>query len=435
MLWSRTLLPGRTTAVLLFLLVAAFVTARAHPPLPASVLDPRTIPEAWNVLRLSTANIEQLLRENRLAEIPDQASLCSPALRAIARLAPPAQRTAIAERTVRAETVVSTVAQSGTAGDRATAASAFAVLQADMHALAASFDPSAVGAEIYFCPMHPDFLNPDPAARCARCGMALQPRRIPYSFVYATPGEPTLHLALTVDPPLAADRASRVTLHLTQRGGSPVLESDLLMMHTRPIHLLIVDTALEDYHHEHPVPTATPGEYTFSFTPSREASYQVFADLVPLATGVQEFPFADLPGALMPVSAKTGPSHGADDTSVSVAGGLRFTLGNDESDGAPLHARRIYNVHVTVSEPDGRPVTRLEPVMNAFAHLVGFYDDRRTVLHLHPEGGEIVNPDVRGGPSLDFRFYAPKPGFVRLFCQVQIGGEAVYAPFNINVQP
>jgi hypothetical protein len=41
----------------------------------------------------------------------------------------------------------------------------------------------------------------------------------------------------------------------------------------------------------------------------------------------------------------------------------------------------------------------------------------------------------RGGPVLTFQFYAPKPGFYRLFSQVQLGGTQKFAPFGIQVEP
>ncbi len=421
---------GLVVGLWLFL---AVLTVRAHPPLPVGVLDPHTAPEAWNVLRLATANIGQLLRENRLAEIPDQASLCSPALRALARFAPPGQQIAVATRAVHGGAVVTSLAQAAMAGDHVTADAALATLTADLHAIAPAFGSGAVDAEIYFCPMHPDFLSANPTAHCDKCGMPLARRDIPYSFVYAPPGEPTLRLTLRPDAPPTPGRECRLIARLTQRDGSPVAESDLLVTHTRPIHLLIVDPALEDYHHEHPVPTGTPGEYAFSFVPAKATDYRVFADVVPTATGVQEYPCTDLPGTTAPNAAP--PPHG-ENTFACEAGGLHFALSSgDEGTNAPPQVRQVRTLRVTVSETNGQPAARLEPVMNAFAHLVGFYDDGRTVLHLHPEGGEITNPAQRGGPSLNFRFYPPKAGFVRLFCQVQINGMAVYAPFNVNVLP
>jgi len=76
---------------------------------------------------------------------------------------------------------------------------------------------------------------------------------------------------------------------------------------------------------------------------------------------------------------------------------------------------------------------KLEPVMGAYAHIVGFYEDRQTVLHIHPEGEEPKSADERGGPTFGFRFYAPKPGFIRLYVQVQVDGKQVFAPFGTMV--
>ena len=67
-----------------FALLAALLlahTALSDPVIPSDILNPKTAPEAWNVVRLATRNVALLLEENRLAEIPVQISFCSPALR------------------------------------------------------------------------------------------------------------------------------------------------------------------------------------------------------------------------------------------------------------------------------------------------------------------------------------------------------------------
>jgi hypothetical protein len=72
--------------------------------------------------------------------------------------------------------------------------------------------------------------------------------------------------------------------------------------------------------------------------------------------------------------------------------------------------------------------------MSAFAHIVAFNEDGRTVLHIHPAGAEPTRPEDRGGPAFAFKFYAPVPGFYRVYVQVQIAGAAEFAPFGLNVQ-
>lgn len=185
-----------------------------------------------------------------------------------------------------------------------------------------------------------------------------------------------------------------------------------------------------DYHHEHPVPTETRGEYEFTFTPQKSSPYRIWADIVPEATGVQELPFADLPSAGEP-----GPLADTATRYTSSAAGYQFTLALANGNDVPLKAQQARGMTINVTDSTGKPVTQLEPVMNAFAHLVGFHADYQTVVHLHPSGGDVLNDTLRGGPSLGFIFFPPKAGFIRLYCQVKINGKMLFAPFNVNVDP
>ena len=57
----------------------------ADVPVPARLLNPTSVEEAWNVIRLATANVERLLVEQRLDEVTGQMVLCSPAIRLLAK--------------------------------------------------------------------------------------------------------------------------------------------------------------------------------------------------------------------------------------------------------------------------------------------------------------------------------------------------------------
>jgi len=208
-----------------------------------------------------------------------------------------------------------------------------------------------------------------------------------------------------------------------------VTDEDLLIMHTRRIHLLIADRSLLDYHHEHPTPTGKPGEFEFTFTPKLPGPYRVFADVVPAEMSVQEFVIADLPA-----DSPAEPLTDRADKFADDVGGLRFALSLDTR-GQPLRAGEVVGGKLTVTDAGGKPFTQLQPVMGAFAHLVGFCEDGRTVLHLHPLGLEPKEPSTRGGPTLDFRFYPSVAGFVRFYAQVNVGGEMRFARFGVNVLP
>ncbi len=404
----------------------------ADPVLPGNILEPKTPAEAWNVLRLAAKNVERLLAENRMDEIPVQASYCSPALRALPGLL--AQPEAAATVTTLAQqglVSINAIAIAAQQKNHEGAKAAFAGLRTAIDGAAKHFDTKITNADIFFCPMHPAFTSEELKTPCPKCGMDLLTRRIPYSFIYTKPGEPTMRLSASATHPITAGQRIEVKVKLTRTDQSPVLHDDLMVMHTEPIHLLIEESSLGDYHHEHPVPTDVPGEYRFSFTPAKTTSYRIWADLVPAATGVQELPFTDLPGG----DGQPSPIKDTADRFTSTAGGYQFTLALREGNHIPVKAGETRRMVITVADAAGQPVTQLTPVMNAFAHLVGFYDDYRTVLHLHPTGGDILNPDLRGGPSLGFMIHAPRAGFVRLYCQVSIGDKMLFAPFNLNVVP
>ena len=423
----RPLWPAAIVRCLLIVLLG--LAARADVAVPPNVLEPPTVAEAWNVIGLATANIERLLKEDRLPEIQVQASLCSPSLRRLALENDPPERGAeLKAGSARGLALINDLAIAGAAKDRAAATKAFESLRAVIAKMAAQFDPKIVATEISLCPMHPECVAPNATTPCEKCGMAMVKRRIPYSFIYVPPGEPTMVLQTTASGPLEVGKKADVKVRIQRRDGAPVLIKDLMVMHTQPIHLLIVDPSLTDYHHEHPIPTGVPGEYAFSFTPAKSSSYRIWADLVPADSGVQEYPAVELPGTGAP-----GPIGEMSGKFEALAGGFSFRLTFEN--GALPRAKQVRVMHLEIADAAGKPVRQLEPVMNAFAHLVGFYEDYRTVVHLHPEGGDVTRDDVRGGPLLSFKFYPPRPGFLRLFCQVVVDGKTIFAPFNVNVAP
>ena len=411
------------------LCVCLAALARGDVAVPPNVLDPPTPAEAWNVIGLATANVERLLKEDRLAEIQVQISLCSPALRRLANGDDsPAAAADLKAESVRGIAFINAMAVASAGKDRAGTAKAFDGLRDVFRKMAAHFDPKIVATEISLCPMHPECVAPNATTPCEKCGMNMVKRRIPYSFIYVPPGEPTMLLKATASGPLEIGKKADIKVRIERRDGSPVLIRDLMVMHTQPIHLLIVDPSLTDYHHEHPTPTGTPGEYAFSFTPTLSAPYRIWADLVPMDSGVQEYPVADLDGAgaAQPIGEMSGRFE-------TKAGGLTFRLTFEN--GQLPRAKQVRIMQIEITDAAGKPLRQLEPVMNAFAHLVGFYEDYRTVVHLHPEGGDILRQDLRGGPVMGFKFYPPRAGFIRLFCQVVVDGKTIFAPFNVNVAP
>lgn len=238
------------------------------------------------------------------------------------------------------------------------------------------------------------------------------------------PNAPTLTVTAS-SPPLVSNQTVQVDLRLRDARGAGVGSLQLLEMHTRRLHLLAIDPALEDYHHEHPITSGRPGDFVFVMTPHKSGSYLMWLDVTPLATGINEAPRAVIGGGPLltkPVDRTTRMQ--------SVADGWKFDLRLDRR---KVVAGQSVNARLRVTDPQGNPCFALEPLMGAFAHVVGFLDDRSTMIHVHSHG-EPPHELSRSGPEVPFRFIVPKSGFLKLFVQIQVNGNVSVAKFGFPVE-
>lgn len=276
----------------------------------------------------------------------------------------------------------------------------------------------------FTCPMHPDIVG-NRTNFCPKCGMELnQLKRIlpPDSEIDSL--QPVVRASIRTKSLLVPGKVCSAVLRLERANGDPILPADLIETHTQKIHLLVVDESLNDYHHEHPVPTVVPGEYAFTFTPRKPGRYRAWADLRPYPLGLQEYAMADMAAATTPE-----PLRDREIRLTTTVDGLKYDLVLMRDD---LRAGEPSTAKLRITTMDGKPFTRLEPIMATFAHLVAFNEDYQTVLHMHPKGLVVSDPNARGGPELEFQIYSMKPGFYRLFAQVQIDGRSRFAPFGIQ---
>lgn len=234
-----------------------------------------------------------------------------------------------------------------------------------------------------------------------------------------------MQFTLTPAGDLKPGVTTHVTAHLARKDGTPVTLAMLKEVHTKKLHLLVVDPSLTDYHHLHPEATDKPGDYRFDFTPHLPGQYRVWADVTDAKTGAHEYLEAD-----MGATGNTVTSIDETPSLTSDAGGLHFALTLDE----PLKVGEAAMVSLTVTK-DGKPFTGLEPVMGAFAHVVGFGEDYHSILHIHPMGKEPTKATERGGPALMFHLEPEHAGFVKLFAQVRVNGQDIFAPFGLTVAP
>ncbi len=66
-------------------------------------------------------------------------------------------------------------------------------------------------------------------------------------------GEPELIITPITPNELKAGEENEVILFIQDKEAKPVEVSQFEVVHTQPVHLLIIEPGLWDYHHEHPV--------------------------------------------------------------------------------------------------------------------------------------------------------------------------------------
>lgn len=240
--------------------------------------------------------------------------------------------------------------------------------------------------------------------------------------------QPDILATIEIAQPLVLNQPCHVRLKLAHAdSGLPVTPEELETVHTEKLHLLAVDQSLKDYHHIHPVPSATePGVYEFTFTPQSPCYYNAWAEIVPVATGEMQRLKTQIPGSLdRNGPASVIPSQQAEQS------GIRCEWKAEQ----PLQGGKASLVEVSLTDAYGNPVTDLQPVMGAYAHLVGFSADGQSVLHAHPEGDEITNFDARGGPKLRFHVEPEQSGPAQFYLQVKRGGQDIYFPIGQVIKP
>ncbi len=223
----------------------------------------------------------------------------------------------------------------------------------------------------------------------------------------------------------ALEKSVSFALTLRTASGKPVAPEDLLIAHTRKLHLLIVDPTLSDYQHVHPEPGRRAGEWLFTLTPHRPGTYRVFADFTPAATARGLYASADfeVPGLVARVARSANSSVEAD--------GMQFLLESTTL----LQARKPANLRFRIRRTGGAGPIPLQPVMGAFAHLVAFSEERSGFAHLHPQEVDLSKPPDAQHPELTFKITIPQAGRYVIWAQVNLGGTEIFVPFATDVLP
>lgn len=234
-------------------------------------------------------------------------------------------------------------------------------------------------------------------------------------------------LAATVDgyrltlltPRPAAGPSTEIRLLITGPDQRPVTTYEIA--HGKQLHLIVVRRDLASFQHLHPVLDPTTGVWATTMDTSAAGTYRVFADVVPSGhDGLTLGTDLAVAGSFEPEPPATSESRTAriDGYEVRLTGDVR--------------AGQTGTVTATVTR-GGRPVTDLDPYLEAYGHLVALRQSDLAYLHVHPDG-HPGDGTTAAGPTIDFAVDVPTSGVYRLFLDFQHDGVVRTAPFVIVVE-
>lgn len=236
-------------------------------------------------------------------------------------------------------------------------------------------------------------------------------------------------LQVTIEPeplrlPLIADEPVTLKFKLKDNKGRMITSNQLGFSHTKKIHLMAIDPTMTDYHHLHPVTSKTPGIFQTEWAPETPGPYRLFLESTDvqsdrLITGV-----LDVGGTyiVQPITDRPLSTQAQVD-------GYNFHI-LTATDVLSLNTPSTLRLQITKND---QAITNLEPIMGAFAHLVGFTSDGKEMVHMHPMSPEPKSETDRGGPELQFHIKPTRFGKLPLFLQVKIDDKTLTVPFMMAV--
>jgi len=207
---------------------------------------------------------------------------------------------------------------------------------------------------------------------------------------------------------LPAGFAGELAFSILDDTGAAVTDFDVT--HEKPMHLLLVNHALTEYHHLHPQMDAD-GTWTVDVAFASDGFFRMVADFksggTPVALGT-DLVVGSAPMRMADISA---------DERTAVSGPYTAVLSGDTAH----EAARPLKVTFT---RDGAPVTTVNPYLGANAHMVGFAASDLGFVHLHPNDGFTGGVMTFTAPPLEHGYY-------KFFLQADFDGELRLFEFAI----
>ncbi|MFD0904767.1 hypothetical protein [Actinomadura sediminis] len=187
-------------------------------------------------------------------------------------------------------------------------------------------------------------------------------------------------------------------------------------LHGKELHLIVARRDLSGFQHLHPT-QAGGGVWTIPLTLPDAGTYRFFTDVQPEGAEEQLTLGTDVtaPGDYRPQDLPKAEQ-------VATVGGYEVALSGTLTPGATSKL-------VLTVRKDGKPVTDLEPYLEAYGHLVALRDRDLAYLHVHPDG-EPGDGKTRPGPTITFYAEVPSSGAYRLYLDFQHEGKVRTAEFT-----
>jgi hypothetical protein len=221
---------------------------------------------------------------------------------------------------------------------------------------------------------------------------------------------------LALDDTVAEAGRDRPVSFVVEGPGGPVTTYDL--EHEKKLHLIAVRRDFSGFQHVHPT-MAADGRWTTTLDLT-SGQWRVFADFKPRDAEPLTL------GADLSVPGRVPPADDPGTTREVVVDGYSVRLEGD------LVAGEHSPVTLSVSRA-GRPVTDLQPYLDAYGHLVALREGDLAYLHVHPEG-EPGDGTTEPGPEIEFVAEVPSAGAYHLYLDFKHRGVVRTARFALDTR-
>ncbi len=209
---------------------------------------------------------------------------------------------------------------------------------------------------------------------------------------------------------------------------APLKAAELQVSHEKLIHMMMIDSGFQEYHHEHPE-EVSPGLWEVAVNLNIAGDYRFYLQFLPedeITTKTVTFddPFVLDPKQVVP-SAPVKPQEQL----VFVDGEFKVTL--NYLGGGNLVQKKVGQIYFTIEKNGVQvPFSDLDLYLGGKMHIAGISADKADFVHAHP--GENF---WSAGPGVDeiTKIYFKQAGYYGLFMQYNFEGVVRTAQFALQV--